>query len=246
MEQVKITRKVVKSPATETQSEPSKKTQRTVSKKITKKTEEVQEETPVEIPVETPVESTVETSDESSTETVEEQLTIEQRLKGIRDQVAEEIKNVTRSLHKMKLYDQTLKQAIVEYRKEQKLSSKAYRRKLRKERMSSNGETTNVKRNHGFLKEQLMSPELASVLGLEKTTTVSYPMFSKIFFKYIKENKLSDPKDGKLFTLNSDLLPLLGKPRFPINKKSDELGYSIYNIKAYMKGHFPYAQETQV
>lgn len=82
----------------------------------------------------------------------------------------------------------------------------------------------------GFVKPTLITDELASFLGKESGTEMARTEVTREINRYIRENNLQDPKNGRKINPDAKLSKLLN-----ISKK-DELTY--FNLQRYMSPHF--------
>jgi chromatin remodeling complex protein RSC6 len=82
----------------------------------------------------------------------------------------------------------------------------------------------------GFVKPTLITDELASFLGKESGTQMARTEVTREINRYIRENNLQDPKNGRKINPDAKLSKLLN-----ISKK-DELTY--FNLQRYMSPHF--------
>jgi len=82
----------------------------------------------------------------------------------------------------------------------------------------------------GFVKPTLITPELADFLGREHGSLLARTEVTREINKYIRENKLQDPTNGRKIIPDAKLAKLLN-----VSKK-EELTY--FNLQRYMKPHF--------
>ena len=82
----------------------------------------------------------------------------------------------------------------------------------------------------GFTKPTPISEELATFLGKDKETLMARTEVTKEINRYIRENNLKDPKNGRNINADSKLRKLLKL------SKSDKL--TFFNLQTFLSGHF--------
>ena len=162
---------------------------------------------PVPTPAPEPVQETETTQDDTSTLS-ESFKTILTQLTTLRTQIASLSAQVR----------------AVEKRadKELKTAQKAGKKRQRK--------TTN-RAPSGFVKPTRISTELATFLGKKSDELLARTEVTREINKYIRENNLQDPANGRHIIPDKKLRTLLKL------KKEDELTY--FNLQKYMSHHFP-------
>lgn len=89
--------------------------------------------------------------------------------------------------------------------------------------------------NSGFLKPVKISKDLAKFTGWNPDELKSRVDVTKYICKYIKENKLQNPEDGRQIVLSKDkkLRTLLG-----YDSKKDPQPMTYYKLQTYLKSHY--------
>jgi len=111
--------------------------------------------------------------------------------------------------------------------RELKSAQKAGKKRQRK--------TTN-RQPSGFVKPTRISSELASFLGKKSDEMLARTEVTREINKYIRENNLQDPNNGRHILPDKKLRTLLKLG------KNDELTY--FNLQKYMSHHFPKDEVT--
>ena len=178
----------------------------------TKTTKTTTPATPAPVPVPVPV--TV-AEPEPVQETTSEDVTLTQSFKDILTQLT----NLRTQIGQL-----SAQVRIVEKRadKELKTAQKAGKKRQRK--------TTN-RAPSGFVKPTRISTELATFLGKKEDELLARTEVTREINKYIRENNLQDPANGRHIIPDKKLRTLLKL------KKEDELTY--FNLQKYMSHHFP-------
>lgn len=92
----------------------------------------------------------------------------------------------------------------------------------------------------GFMKPVMISEEMATFTGLDKTGSFPRPTITKFVCEYIKKNNLQNPKDKREFRVDTSLQKLLKYN--PSNPPKDEQGQPIpmtyFRLQKYMQHHF--------
>ena len=112
------------------------------------------------------------------------------------------------------------------------LEKKVLQRLKQAEKASKKKKTTNRKPS-GFVKPALISNELASFLGKPKGAFMARTEVTREINKYIQENNLKDPTNGRKILADAKLKGLL-------NLNNEELTY--FNLQKFMSPHFPKPQ----
>lgn len=92
----------------------------------------------------------------------------------------------------------------------------------------------------GINRQVSVSPDLADFLAIKRCEKVSRPSVASFISKYVKQNNLVNPDDGRIFKADNKLKKILGEPRYLIKPKNPELGmgYSYLNLQSYLSPHF--------
>lgn len=92
----------------------------------------------------------------------------------------------------------------------------------------------------GFMKPVMISEEMASFTGLDKTGSFPRPAITKFVCEYIKKHNLQNPNDKREFRVDAALQRLLKYD--PKNPPKDEQGKPIpmtyFRLQKYMQHHF--------
>ena len=178
----------------------------------TKTTKTTTPATPAPVPVPVPV---IVAEPEPVQETTSEDVTLTQSFKDILTQLT----NLRTQIGQL-----SAQVRIVEKRadKELKTAQKAGKKRQRK--------TTN-RAPSGFVKPTRISTELATFLGKKEDELLARTEVTREINKYIRENNLQDPANGRHIIPDKKLRTLLKL------KKEDELTY--FNLQKYMSHHFP-------
>ena len=108
---------------------------------------------------------------------------------------------------------------------------------LKKSKGKKNKSTSGNRKPSGFTCPTLISNELASFLGKPDGVEMARTEVSKELTKYINDNHLKDPANGRNILPDDKLVALL-----KIDKNNDKL--NIFNIHRFMKPHFTRRGET--
>jgi upstream activation factor subunit UAF30 len=104
-------------------------------------------------------------------------------------------------------------------------------RKIRSTQEDPTGEkTANRAKNNGFNREQQISEELRAFLGLPEGQLVSRSQVTRSVNKYVKDNGLKHPDNGRVLILDQKLKDLLKPP------KDVEITY--LNLQKYLSPHY--------
>jgi chromatin remodeling complex protein RSC6 len=83
----------------------------------------------------------------------------------------------------------------------------------------------------GFNKLQRVSPELAAFLGLAEGEGISRGQVTSRISKYVKENNLKDPNNGRVIILDDKLKSIL-------KDVPEGVDIKITNLQTYIKSHY--------
>ena len=83
----------------------------------------------------------------------------------------------------------------------------------------------------GFNKLQRVSPELAAFLGLADGEGISRGQVTSRISKYVKENNLKDPNNGRIIILDEKLKSIL-------KDVPEGVDIKITNLQTYIKSHY--------
>ena len=83
----------------------------------------------------------------------------------------------------------------------------------------------------GFNKLQKVSPELAAFLGLAQGEGISRGQVTSRISKYVKENNLKDPNNGRVIILDDKLKSIL-------KDVPEGVDIKITNLQTYIKSHY--------
>lgn len=83
----------------------------------------------------------------------------------------------------------------------------------------------------GFNKLQKVSPELAAFLGLAEGEGISRGQVTSRISKYVKENNLKDPNNGRVIILDDKLKSIL-------KDVPEGVDIKITNLQTYIKSHY--------
>ena len=104
-------------------------------------------------------------------------------------------------------------------------------RKIRATQEDPTGEkSANRAKNNGFNREQKISEELRIFLGLPEGQLVSRSQVTRSVNKYVKDNGLKHPDNGRVLILDQKLKDLLKPP------KDVEITY--LNLQKYLSPHY--------
>ena len=104
-------------------------------------------------------------------------------------------------------------------------------RKIRATQEDPTGEkSTNRAKNNGFNREQKISEELRAFLGLPEGQLVSRSSVTRAVNKYVKDNGLKHPDNGRVLVLDQKLKDLLKTP------EGEQVTY--LNLQKYLSPHY--------
>jgi len=140
--------------------------------------------------------------------------------------LADAFKKILTQLTELRATIATLSTQVraVEKRADRELKS-AQKAGKKRQRKSTNRQPS------GFVKPTRISSELASFLGKKSDELLARTEVTREINKYIRDNNLQDPKNGRHILPDKKLRTLLKLG------KSDELTY--FNLQKYMSHHFP-------
>lgn len=104
-------------------------------------------------------------------------------------------------------------------------------RKIRATQEDPTGEkSANRAKNNGFNREQKISEELRVFLGYPEDKTVSRSAVTRAVNKYVKDNDLKHPDNGRVLVLDKKLKDLLKPP------EGEQVTY--LNLQKYLSPHY--------
>jgi upstream activation factor subunit UAF30 len=104
-------------------------------------------------------------------------------------------------------------------------------RKIRATQEDPTGEkSANRAKNNGFNREQKISEELRAFLGLPEGQLVSRSSVTRAVNKYVKDNGLKHPDNGRVLVLDQKLRDLLKPP------EGEQVTY--LNLQKYLSPHY--------
>ena len=104
-------------------------------------------------------------------------------------------------------------------------------RKIKAKLDDPNGETSAKRaKNNGFNREQKISEELRSFLGLPEGQLVSRSTVTKSINEYVKANGLKHPDNGRVLVLDQKLRDLLKPPA--------DVQVTFLNLQKYLSPHY--------
>lgn len=104
-------------------------------------------------------------------------------------------------------------------------------RKIRATQEDPTGEkSANRAKNNGFNREQKISEELRAFLGLPEGQLVSRSSVTRAVNKYVKDNGLKHPDNGRVLVLDQKLKDLLKTP------EGEQVTY--LNLQKYLSPHY--------
>lgn len=104
-------------------------------------------------------------------------------------------------------------------------------RKIRATQEDPTGEkSANRAKNNGFNREQKITEELRAFLGLPEGQLVSRSQVTRAVNKYVKDNGLKHPDNGRVLVLDKKLRDLLKPPA------GEEVTY--LNLQKYLSPHY--------
>lgn len=125
---------------------------------------------------------------------------------------------------------ETIQTEIVALRAEIKVLTKLVR-KVKNTQEDPNGEKAKARAsNNGFNRKQEVTPKLRSFLGLAESELVSRSEVTKAINKYITENGLKHPDNGRQLVLDEKLKDLLRPP--------EGVTVTYLNLQKYLSPHY--------
>jgi chromatin remodeling complex protein RSC6 len=110
-------------------------------------------------------------------------------------------------------------------------------RKIRATQEDPTGEKlANRAKNNGFNREQKISEELRVFLGYPEDKTVSRSAVTRAVNKYVKDNDLKHPDNGRVLVLDKKLKDLLKPP------EGEQVTY--LNLQKYLSPHYTKVEAT--
>ena len=104
-------------------------------------------------------------------------------------------------------------------------------RKMKNEADDPTGEKSKERsKNNGFNRPNVISEELRAFLGLEKEETISRSEVTRFINKYITENGLKHPDNGRVILIDEKLKNLLKPP--------EDIQVTFLNIQKYLSPHY--------
>lgn len=104
-------------------------------------------------------------------------------------------------------------------------------RKMKNEADDPTGEKSKERsKNNGFNRPNVISEELREFVGLEKDQTISRSEVTRFINKYITENGLKHPDNGRVILIDEKLKNLLKPP--------EETQVTFLNIQKYLSPHY--------
>ena len=104
-------------------------------------------------------------------------------------------------------------------------------RKIRATQEDPTGEkSADRAKNNGFNREQKISDELRSFLGLPEGQLVSRSQVTRAVNKYVKDNGLKHPDNGRVLILDQKLKDLLKPPK--------DVEVTYLNLQKYLSPHY--------
>ena len=104
-------------------------------------------------------------------------------------------------------------------------------RKIRATQEDPTGEkSADRAKNNGFNREQKISDELRSFLGLPDGQLVSRSQVTRAVNKYVKDNGLKHPDNGRVLILDQKLKDLLKPPK--------DVEVTYLNLQKYLSPHY--------
>ena len=104
-------------------------------------------------------------------------------------------------------------------------------RKVKAKQDDPNGEKAAARAlNNGFNRKQAISEELRSFLDLPEGELVSRSTVTRSINKYVTENSLKHPDNGRLLMLDDKLKSLLKPP--------DDVQITFLNLQKYLSPHY--------
>lgn len=125
---------------------------------------------------------------------------------------------------------ETILEEITALRSDIKSLSKIVR-KIKTKQDDPNGEKAAARAlNNGFNRKQAISEELRSFLDLPEGELVSRSTVTRSINKYVTENSLKHPDNGRLLMLDDKLKSLLKPP--------DDVQITFLNLQKYLSPHY--------
>ena len=125
---------------------------------------------------------------------------------------------------------ETVLEEITALRSDIKSLSKIVR-KIKTKQDDPNGEKAAARAlNNGFNRKQAISEELRSFLDLPEGELVSRSAVTRSINKYVTENSLKHPDNGRLLMLDDKLKSLLKPP--------DDVQITFLNLQKYLSPHY--------
>lgn len=125
---------------------------------------------------------------------------------------------------------ETVLEEITALRSDIKSLSKIVR-KIKTKQDDPNGEKAAARAlNNGFNRKQVISEELRSFLDLPEGELVSRSTVTRSINKYVTENNLKHPDNGRLLMLDDKLKSLLKPP--------DDVQITFLNLQKYLSPHY--------
>jgi chromatin remodeling complex protein RSC6 len=104
-------------------------------------------------------------------------------------------------------------------------------RKIKATQEDPTGEkTTSRAKNNGFNREQVITEKLREFLGLPEGQLVSRSSVTRAVNKYVKDNGLKHPDNGRMLVLDKKLRDLLDPPA--------DVQVTFLNLQKYLSPHY--------
>lgn len=104
-------------------------------------------------------------------------------------------------------------------------------RKVRATQEDPTGEkSSNRAKNNGFNREQQISEKLRAFMGLPEGQLVSRSSVTRAINKYVKDNGLKHPDNGRVIVLDATLRELLEPPA--------DVEVTFLNLQKYLSPHY--------
>ena len=104
-------------------------------------------------------------------------------------------------------------------------------RKVRATQEDPTGEkSSNRAKNNGFNREQQISEKLRAFMGLPEGQLVSRSSVTRAINKYVKDNELKHPDNGRVIVLDATLRELLEPPA--------DVEVTFLNLQKYLSPHY--------
>jgi len=125
---------------------------------------------------------------------------------------------------------ETILSELAAIQKELKALSKIVR-KIKATQEDPTGEkSSNRAKNNGFNREQKISDKLREFLGLPEGQLVSRSSVTRAINKYVKDNGLKHPDNGRVLVLDKKLRDLLEPPA--------DVQVTFLNLQKYLSPHY--------